>query len=1357
MLFFREARTTRPSIRPRYAQLGLILLSATVLLSGTRAFAAGTSGGAAPGELFRQLSAKVALSSGDYVTKALGTHYSFFVEVPPGLARLEIDLFDPDIGAAWDTGTASLFQITVLDPFGAPVLLNGAGAAGPVTAVQLCATGPCNNQWIQLFGQNAPAPGHWEIRTDSTGGTKRYLNGFGLRAHDSDPTAGGTELPVYAHSFVMWGNTVGSPQPNLTVYPHVTNGCTVRDRTYDQDNLGNNVISSRTGAFSATNPPSGNQAWGDVAMTGFTSASVAVDYGSWTAVLDSPNGVKDNWSVFYLGEDLAGPAAPTGQPYANSSRLYLPIDGGGVPVRPFLEQRLAATGAGPNPPVIGVASDFVVTVRVVNPTSLPISFSATNLVTANVPGGQVLYSAIQSVSQGTVVAQPAAGGAGNVQWNPGTVAAGSAALLSYRVTVTPTAATPVDVTPAPGTSNGTRATWVDGTCTGALCGAAQLGPATLSTGELCQLTIQTATLTHAPVTSFDVYNEDGIEVRWRTASEVGTQSWELWRRDAGEWVAVTEEPQPAVPEASSGATYSLRDNRAPSGETLEYALVERTQDGLARWWGPFVRSVIEYRPPEGALRAARAFRTDAREFVLDGYRATPILPDPLQRITTPALQPEALTADYLRALVPEDGLFEITVSQLGEVFGMTPEVASTQIAAGRFDLVRAGVSVPWIEDPEGSSIRFYGEGRDSIYGQYATYFLYPRPGTQISARRAAFAQRGSGGVSYTQVTTVEENNFAATAALRDPVRDIFFWQALHAGSPTLDVSVEASAIASGAVHLRVALFGAGATTHSAEVYLNGSPDPLGLATRDGSGDLVFEHELEPGELQEGVNLVSISRTAGVLYADHITLTYPRYAEAMGGMLIFEAEETATTTVGSLLSDRVVALDISEPYAPVAIAVTPQSDAGVWSLDLETTAERRYLVHSGAPQTLMVTAGFDGILPTSADWVAVVGARDLLPGAEELAARRSDEGLAAEVVLLEDVLDQRSAGDFDPSALSGFLSELGPSYVVLVGAGTFDYHDHLAAGGNLVPALLTVTEVGLFASDALYVDWSRSETDGLADTAIGRLPVVTAVELDGYLAKLDAYEADLAAGEEWTERHLMLADDAEAGANFGPDGRSALAPLAYAFDIEDVVLSPGGTVTTRRSLFEALDRGAGWVSYFGHGALTALAAEQLLTTDDLPSPTDNPDLDPFADQPFILGAMTCTAARYGLPGSPALAEELLLQAGGGAVAALSSSGLADDAASVELALQLASLLAMETPNQRLGDLILASFDRFVARGGRLASVPSYNLLGDPAQHVPSAEADQAGESDGVDGLDAPDDELFSDGFEIGSTAAWSLTV
>ena len=140
----------------------------------------------------------------------------------------------------------------------------------------------------------------------------------------------------------------------------------------------------------------------------------------------TPNG---NYADFFMANFQAAANPPTANPVTNSFRIYLPTDSGTAPVKPYIDQQFTYV-SGPNLPVTGQTSRFAVTIRVVNPTAKAITFSTpSNIVTANIPGGGTVYNGNAAASQGTITAQPAVGGTGNITWNPGSVAAGATALF----------------------------------------------------------------------------------------------------------------------------------------------------------------------------------------------------------------------------------------------------------------------------------------------------------------------------------------------------------------------------------------------------------------------------------------------------------------------------------------------------------------------------------------------------------------------------------------------------------------------------------------------------------------------------------------------------------------------------------------------------------------------------------------------------------------------------------------------------------------------------------------------------------------------------------------------------------------
>ncbi|MBI1811364.1 MAG: hypothetical protein HY035_04580 [Nitrospirae bacterium] len=158
-----------------------------------------------------------------------------------------------------------------------------------------------------------------------------------------------------------------------------------------------------------------------------------------------------------------------------------------APVKPYLSQIL------PDIPTVitGKTTQVNIQVTITNPTPYNITFSAANLVTANVPGptcpaatnSACYVGNSASVTQGAVNSQPADGATGNITWNPGTLLAGASASLTYTVKAAPNAdGTRIPVTGTPA-SNGTTAKYVDET------GNTTQARATYTYGPLCELAV----------------------------------------------------------------------------------------------------------------------------------------------------------------------------------------------------------------------------------------------------------------------------------------------------------------------------------------------------------------------------------------------------------------------------------------------------------------------------------------------------------------------------------------------------------------------------------------------------------------------------------------------------------------------------------------------------------------------------------------------------------------------------------------------------------------------------------------------------------------------------------------------------
>ncbi|HKI04869.1 MAG TPA: C25 family cysteine peptidase [Thermoanaerobaculia bacterium] len=1317
----------------------LAALLAVALLGGPFPLRAASTGTTA---LHTPQGSDAGTPNGDYISDAggLNTFYRYFIEVPPGTGRLTVEVWDADIGeggAAEDTagrdrdrddGYDSQVDYTLIRPDGstAATLLN-------------CDDNTCNDSaWDVILNSTTAqntAAGHWELRVDMDGAND--INAIGIRAHDGTAGAGGTELNVYYDSHTQIGvnpSANGANTRSYALYPYITSGCSAAKNDFDFDNNSGNVgsmsFTSRNGTFTQTYASaslSPNNMWRRDTFSGWTSDTQSVGYGIWTGSLtintyNNP-GINGNYANVWLSNFQAAANPPTANPTTNAFRVYLPNDAGGAPVKPYLEQLLTHK-SGVNPVGAGQTSRYQVTVRLVNPTPRPVVFSAANLVRTNVPGGGVVYAGNAAVTQGSITAQPAVNGTGNITWNPGTVAAGATVLLTYQVNVTPASAGQrLAVTPTPASGNGTRATFVDET------GNTTQARATHTLGPVCELAVTAGLLTEAVVSGFHASPADGggVLLEWTTASEAGTAGFyvQRWDRAARRWMAAGSRLLTSV-QAPQGGTYRFVDEGASPLEPQVYRLEEVEAGGRRRVHGPFAAAVEWSRkdPRESAVAYERQAHRAAR-------RAVP------KALTTAGAVFTAQDGAHLS--VRETGLYRLSNADVAAWLGVTPETAGTMIAGGRIALTRGGQAVAWYPDlaaagsktPNATALGlfFYGEAPPAgLYTDASVYRLQGNGRGVFMPTAPAGASPAAGGGTFQEAIHTERDAFPATVISLDPEADYWFWEFLQGGDPTygqrtftLDAPGRSGA---GGGWLAVSLQGATASgvadEHQAAVALNGTV--LGETRWTGITARQETFLVPPGILLESGNQVTVSAHTGagapysIFYVDGFDLGYRRAFRAAGDALAFSAGGDGGSAQGTLTgfsAPGIRLIDVQNPLRPrwVTDAAVEPDPSGGYRLTLAPSPAARYLAAAPAAFTTpaAVRPWSAPALRSAANRAAylVVAPAGLRGAAERLADLRRAQGLEAMVADLDQIMDEFNAGAPNPNAIRSFLTwaranwSVPPRYVALAGEGTVDYRNLLGYGESLVPPLMVQSQGGLFPSDNRLGD---ADGDGLPELAVGRIPVLSAAELDAYTAKIAAYES--ASSPDWAGSIVMLADAPDQGADFAADSERIAGQIPAPYSVDRIYLSSTPLADARARLLDGLGRGAAFVNYMGHGGLDRLSAAGLLTSGDVPGLANGSHLP-------VVTAMTCTVNRFAVPGVPSLGELLVKSAGGGAAAVWGPTGLS---LSGEARL-LAERFYHPAGEERLGDRILRAVTEFRALGGDPALPRIYDLLGDPALRLP----------------------------------------
>jgi hypothetical protein len=1054
---------------------------------------------------------------------------------------------------------------------------------------------------------------------------------------------------------------------------------------------------------------SANNSWNNRVVTGWTSNNTAGDYGIWQMGLTISDFGLGNYANLYLANQTAANPPPAASPAANSFRIYFPTDANTAPAKPYFSQRVthAGLGNGPNPPVMGSISRFAVTLSVTNPASSigSITFNASNTVSSRVPGdtanARVRYGGAQAgfPTAGSLVSQPTvnSGAGGTVVWNPGTLAPGNTATLVYYITVEPLVATDPLTIPVTGTyaSNGTLATFIDETGNSSN---------TFSFGNLCGLNVVSggsASSTPVLVSSFTGSDAGrGLLLEWHTAAEAGSARYEIYRHDgSGRPVRIHDEPLLALLDAPQGGTYRFLDEDADPALSHTYELVEVDARGQRQRHGPFtVRAeTVAERPDVAYERTAR--RDD----------------EPLAKAGQPAaVEP---TGERLKIFTGEAGLYRVDAADLAVRFGLAESAVRAAIQRHELALSHGGQPVAWQRGRGGVYLEFYAEPVDSLATDRNIYFLEAGNGLAM-ARQTGPRPRAEWELdTYRDTAVIEENLRPLVLAPLDPESDIFFWDYLLAGhatqgSRTFPLAVPSPVAGTTAAELRLDLQGAEPGEHRLEVWLDDTfLDEVSLSDHQRAGlTLPFDAAL----LEGGAELRLDAIAGGLVFVDHFEITYDRAYEAIGERLLARGDLNQRIAAGGFTDGSIQVFDLTQPRRPrrlLALRRVPEGD-GFRVIFEPRTPETPYLVvsHAGVLSPLALEADTPSDLRSTAhqvDYLAIAP-EELLEPAADLAKHRQASGLETMVVSLEDIYDEFAHGQAEPLAIRDFLAwawshwQVAPRYVVLAGAGTYDPLDHLGYGGNLIPTRMASDGNTLFATDTPFVDLVGD--DGVPEMVLGRIPAKSAAELADYVTKVVAYEA--LEEPPWGNRVLMVADNADAIADFGAVSadQAALLPLGYTptpvhlGDFPDLA-------GARQALFDALDTGAVFLSYTGHGGVDRMAAEGLLTSADVPALAN-------AGREPVVVAVSCHIGLHALPTFDSLGEHLVRRAQGGAMAVWAPSWLSRHAQARFFGDRVLRQI-FQQGEAVLGEAVLHALEAGADLGVDPHLLRTYQLLGDPA--------------------------------------------
>lgn len=605
--------------------------------------------------------------------------------------------------------------------------------------------------------------------------------------------------------------------------------------------------------------------------------------------------------------------------------------------------------------------------------------------------------------------------------------------------------------------------------------------------------------------------------------------------------------------------------------------------------------------------------------------------------------------------------------------------------------------------PEGS-VEFYGTGMDTLTSDTRIYWLIvgSQPGKRIDSRQG----RGSVEREVTSSLSAQRpspkppaepsaNAYLYTVERRDKIvyfnallngeADNFFGPVISKTAAKQDVTLSGIDETSlDPATLDVALQGVTAQAHKVRVVINGFES--GVIDFSNVEHPVRQFQVPRSVLIEGNNsitLTSLNGDSDINLADYVRLTYSRAYRAEADALTFTSSHTTPFTVEGFTSPQIRVFDITDSnnVRQVSAQITQKGtgyaisvaggDGSVRTLLALADSQVQHPAGITANEASNLFAG-----DNRADFI-ILTHRNFRDAVRPLADARASQGLETMVVDAEDIYDEFSYGAKSRQAIKDFLENarnnwrLAPHYVLFFGDASYDSRNYQGFGGqDLVPTKLVDATTLETSSDDALADF---DGDGVADMAVGRLPVLTTQEAELVVEKIVNYSPEQVANSALLVSDHLEGYDFEAASN-------ALRPLLpQNLSVTTVNRGNNSTAQVKTEIINGINAGPLLVNYAGHGSTDVWTGAGILSSADAAALTNGNRL------PFFI-SMTCLNGRFQDSSRVSLAEALMKAGNGGAVAVWASSGLTVPDSQSVIDQQLMRLLFSDEQSLTLGDAV-----------------------------------------------------------------------
>ncbi len=434
---------------------------------------------------------------------------------------------------------------------------------------------------------------------------------------------------------------------------------------------------------------------------------------------------------------------------------------------------------------------------------------------------------------------------------------------------------------------------------------------------------------------------------------------------------------------------------------------------------------------------------------------------------------------------------------------------------------------------------------------------------------------------------------------------------------------------------------------------------------------------------------AFSPAKSVPFLDYFDIKYTGYLKPVSDELDFMVNETDGTGefwVNDNFSQSPYIFDLSDPSQPTLVTGA-QSSSGTLSFQypVSTSGTRFYLA---APSKNYAPVSIEKVTPANlrenmaqTDLI-IISPRKFLDALDGYVSYRSDKsGISVRSFALEDIMDEFSYGQYDPTAIRDFLKfayenypDPKPSAALLVGDGTYDFKNHknTAVKNYAPPYVMSYYDstssdenyvyfgnYGILDSDTTY-NPDNPNADRGYDMIIARWPVRSTSEIQSIVDKIETYESAANFGK-WRTVVTLVADD-EHGATSTESihvrqtenlANFHLPPQFYRNKIylwDYPVDYKGDKPQVNEKIIESFNQGSLVVNYVGHGNPDTWAHEHVFNRGSDLTQLRN------SDRLALVFTASCSIGFFDDPLREGMAEDLIRLPGGGAIATVAATRL-----------------------------------------------------------------------------------------------------